>query len=233
MGPSFNTEIQRVESRLRQAGGALMNEDYTKPMFNSKEGVEALNFFNQLLNVDKTAYISTGHEAQNHFLAENVAFYEGSSVSYVYLRTAEITFNLGIAAVPHFRTERNIISGTNIAIFDKGDDKKAKAAWEFMKWLTETKQTAKFSSLSYYMPVRRSAFEHPYIQEMLREHPGLADVYRQLEFAEFEPQIPAWFEFRKNFEEIVLERVFLQTITPEEALRQAEQRLLRELDNEK
>lgn len=229
-GTTFTTDMWRFENLLLQAGGHIMNEDYTKPAFNSPEGLEALNFFNRLLNVDKSAYVSSGHEGQNHFLAESVAFVEGSSVSYVYMRNAEITFNLGIAAVPSFRTERNIISGTNIAIFDKGNDEKSKAAWEFIKWFTAPEQTAKFSALTYYMPVRRSAFEQDHIQKMLVEHPGLADVYRQLEFAEFEPQIPAWFEFRKNFEEIVLEKVFLQTISPEDALRQAEQRLLNELN---
>jgi ABC-type glycerol-3-phosphate transport system substrate-binding protein len=204
----------------------MMNEDYTEPRFNSPEGLEALNFFIRLLHVDESAYVSTGHEGQNHFLAQNVAFVEGSSVSYVFMRNAEITFNLGIAAVPTFRNDRNVISGTNIAIFDKGNDKKARAAWRFIQWFTEPEQTAKFSALTYYMPVRRSAFEQPYIQEMLKMHPGMAEVYQQLESATFEPQIPEWFEFRRHFEEFVLERVFLRTIAPAEALRQAEQRLM-------
>ncbi|MCL2063489.1 MAG: ABC transporter substrate-binding protein [Candidatus Cloacimonetes bacterium] len=228
-GTTFATDMWRFQNLLLQAGGDLMNDDFTVPLFNSKEGLEALNFFDRMLNVDRSAYLSTGRDNQNHFLASTVAFIEGSSVSYVFMRDAEIVFNLGIAPVPVFRTERNIISGTNIAIFDKGNPEKETAAWEFIKWFTEPKQTAKFSSLTYYMPIRRSAFEQPYIQAMLKHHPGMIEVYKQLEYAEFEPQIPEWFEFRRNFEEIVLERVFNRTISPEEALRQAEQRLLREL----
>ena len=229
-GTTFHTDMWRFENLLVQAGGHLMNEENTIPLFNSPEGIEALNFFDRLLNVDKSAYTSAGHDGQNHFLAESVAFVEGSSVSYIYMRNAQIYFNLGIAAVPSFRTERNIISGTNIAIFDKGNDEKARAAWEFIKWFTEPKQTAKFSALTYYMPVRRSAFEQPHIQQMLIQHPGLAEVYRQLEFAEFEPQIPEWFEFRRNFEEIVLERVYNRIISPEDALSQAGQRLSGEIN---
>jgi ABC-type glycerol-3-phosphate transport system substrate-binding protein len=224
-GTTFHTDMWRFENLLLQAGGDLMNDDYTEPMFNSPEGVEALNFFDQLLNVDKSAYLSTGHEGQNHFLAETVAFVEGSSVSYVFMKDAAITFNLGIAAIPTFRTSRNIISGTNIAMFEKGDPEKTKAAWKFIKWFSEPKQTAKFSSLTYYMPVRRSAFDEPVIQQLLTEHPGMAEVYKQLDTAEFEPQIPEWFEFRANFEEIVLERVLNRTISAEEALDQAARRL--------
>jgi multiple sugar transport system substrate-binding protein len=224
-GTTFGTDMWRFQNLLLQAGGNLMNEDNTLATFDGSEGVEALQFFDTLLNVDRSAYLSAGHDGQNHFLAEKVAFVEGSSVSYVFMKNAEITFNLGIAAIPTFRTQRNIISGTNIAIFDKGDPEKSKAAWKFIKWFTEPKQTAKFSALTYYMPIRKSAFDEPHVQNMLAEHPGLNDVFRQLDFAEFEPQIPQWFEFRKNFEEIVLERVFLRTLTPEVALRQAAQRL--------
>jgi len=229
-GTTFNTDVWRFENLLLQAGGELMDATFTRPLFNSEAGVEALEFFTNLLNVDKTAYQSSGYDGQNNFLAQNVAFVEGSSASYAYMRDAEITFNMGVAAVPYFRTRRNYISGTNIAIFDKGTPEKSQAAYEFIKWFTATEQTARFSALTNYMPVRRSAFQQPEIQKMLLENPSLADVYEQLEYAEFEPQIPAWFEFRKYFEEKVLESVFLQNLTPQEALSQAEQRFLTDLN---
>jgi len=228
-GTTFTTDMWRFENLLLQAGGSLMNKDYTIPTFNSQEGIAALEFFDQALNVDKSAYVSTGYDGQNHFLAGNVAMIEGSSVSYVFMKNAEITFNLGIAAVPVDKTKKNIISGTNIAIFNKNNKQKSQAAWEFIKWFTAPEQTAKFSALTYYMPVRRSAFTQSHIQAMLEEHPGLTEVYQQLEFAEFEPQISAWFEFRKNFEEIVLEKVYTGTLSPQEALQNAENRLISEL----
>jgi len=228
-GTTFHTDMWRFENLLVQAGGNLMDKQNTKVLFNSLEGVEALKFYTRLLHVDRSAYTSAGLDGQNHFLAERVAFFEGSSVSYVYLKNAEISFNLGIAPVPIFRTARNVISGTNIAIFAKGDNLKSQAAWEFIKWFSEPKQAAKFSALTFYMPIRRSAFYETEMQAMIKEHPGLIEVFKQLEFAEFEPQIPEWFEFRKNFEEIVLERVFLGTISPEEALKQAEKMLNTEL----
>jgi len=229
-GTTFNTDVWRFENLLLQAGGELMDADFGRPLFNSQAGVEALQFLTTLLNVDQTAYQSSGYDGQNNFLAQNVAFIEGSSASYAYMRDAEITFNMGVAAVPYFRTRRNFISGTNIAIFDKGDTVKSAASFEFIKWFTSAEQTARFSALTNYMPVRRSAFQQEAIQAMLIEHPSLADVYEQLEYAEFEPQIPAWFEFRKYLEEKVLESVFLQNISPQEALSVAEQRFLTDLN---
>jgi len=229
-GTSFNTDMWRFENLLLQAGGDIMNEDETIPLFNSTAGVEALNFFLQLLYIDKSAYLSPSFEAQNHFLAGTIAFVEGSSASYTFMKEAEITFNMGIAAVPTYKTERNIISGTNIAIFNKGNDARAKAAWEFIKWFSLPEQTSKFSAATNYMPLRKSAIEELPIQNALKEQPGLSSIYRQLDFADHEPQIPEWFEFRRNFEESVLERVFFQIISPEDALLQAEMKLNREIN---
>jgi multiple sugar transport system substrate-binding protein len=227
-GTAFNTDMWRFENLLLQAGGHIMNEDETIPLFNSPEGLEALNFFIRLLHEDRSAYLAPSFDAQSHFLAETIAFVEGSSVSYTFMKDAHIGFNMGLAPVPTFR---NIISGTNIAIFNKNNPERAKAAWEFIRWFSLPKQTAKFAALTNYMPLRMSALEQPEIQKLIKDQPGLIGIYNQLNYAEFEPQIPQWFEFRRNFEEMVLENVFLGNIKPEVALQQAEQRLLRELRN--
>ncbi|MCL1826908.1 MAG: ABC transporter substrate-binding protein [Candidatus Cloacimonetes bacterium] len=223
-GTSFNTDMWRFENLLLQAGGDILNPDQTTPAFNTEAGIEALEFFLKLLHEDKSAYLSPSFEAQNHFLAENIAFVEGSSTSYIWMQTAEVNFNMGIAPVPIYKTDRNIISGTNIAIFDKKDTARSKAAWEFVKWFSLPEQTAKFSANTYYMPIRRSAIELPILQEKLQEQPGLLGIYKQLENADIEPQIPKWFEFRRYMEENVLEKVFLQNLSPSEALLQAETR---------
>ena len=221
-GTSFTTDMWRFENLLLQAGGDILDPGENAPTFNSQAGIEALEFFLKLLHEDKSAYLSPSFEAQNHFLAENIAFVEGSSTSFIWMQTAEVNFNMGIAPVPTYKTDRNIISGTNIAIFDKKDTTRSKAAWEFVKWFSLPEQTAKFSASTYYMPIRRSAIEQPVLQKTLQENPGLLGIYKQLESADIEPQIPQWFEFRRYMEENVLEKVFLQNLSPAEALLQAE-----------
>ncbi|MDO9578583.1 MAG: ABC transporter substrate-binding protein [Candidatus Cloacimonadales bacterium] len=220
-GTSIKISAWQFENLLLQAGGEIMSPDNKTPLFNSKEGVEALEYLNNLLNVDKSAYLSPGYEGQKDFTARKIAFYEDSSVSMAYMLDTGIDFNLGISAIPIKETKRNIISGTNVVIFDSGDEKVEWAAWEFVKWFTEAKQTARWSELTYYMPVRKSAFQEESIKNRLESNPEIASVYEQLDYSTFEPQISEWFETRKYLEEQVIEKVVLGTLKPQKALNNA------------
>ena len=220
-GTTMKISAWQFENLLLQAGGEIMNEDNTEPLFNSKAGVQALEYLVNILSVDKTGYLSPGFEGQRDFTAGKCAFYEDSSVSMAYMLRTGIDFNFGISAIPIKETRRNIISGTNVVIFKSKDKKKEKAAWEFVKWFTDTKQTAKWSELTYYMPVRKSAFQEDVLKKRLESNPEIASVYDQLNYATFEPQISEWFETRKYMEEHVIEKVIRGILTPEEALNNA------------
>lgn len=224
-GSTFAISVWQFENLLLQANGRIMNDDYSEPMFNSQEGIQALKFMTDLLNTDKSVYLSTGFEGQNDFLSGKIAMLESSSVSYAYMQESGIPFNIGVSAIPVYKNNKSIVSGTNVAIFKSNDPQKERAAWEFIKWFTDTKQTARFSEMTFYMPVRKSAMNEDNIKNMLAQNKGLADVYAQLETAEFEPQIPEWFELRKYIEEQVIEKVFRNTIKPEEGLNIAAKKL--------
>jgi multiple sugar transport system substrate-binding protein len=224
-GTTFSTSVWMFANLLLQAGGDMMTPDFRRPLFHLEPGVEAMEHLNTLLNVDKTAYLSAGFEWQNDLLASEIAMVEGSSVSAVYMERAGIDFLLGIAALPIKETNRNVISGTNICIFDTKDEERHRAAWEFIKWFTDTEQTARWSHKTYYMPVRKSAFEVPVLSKRLELNPEMADVYDQLNYATFEPPIPEWFEIRRYLEERVLERVLRGRIGTREALKEAADRL--------
>ena len=234
-GTTFSTEVWQFENLLLQAGGEIMNENNTEPLFNSKEGVEALNHFYELLNKHQVAYLSTGYDGQNDFLASKVAMVEGSSVSMVYLRKGGIPFNLGLAPVPHNRTKHNLISGTNVVIFrndkEQDNEKKQKACWEFIKWFTSPEQTARWSLMTFYMPVRKSALQNKDVLERFRKYPGLEGVYHQLDYAKVEPQIELWFETRKFLGERVIEKVLRDQLTAKEALDEVAEQMRKELQN--
>jgi len=218
-GTTVKISAWQFENLLLQAGGEIMNEENTKPLFNSKAGVQALEYFTNILNKDKTGYLSPGYEGQKDFTAQKVAFYEDSSVSMAFMLRTGINFNMGISAIPIKETKRNIISGTNVVIFKNEEDrKKEKAAWEFVKWFTDTEQTARWSELTYYMPVRKSAMEVEALKNRIAGNPEIASVYDQLNYATFEPQISEWFETRKYLEEHVIEKVIRKILSPQEAL---------------
>ncbi|MFO7896009.1 MAG: ABC transporter substrate-binding protein [Candidatus Cloacimonadales bacterium] len=217
-GASIKISAWKFENLLLQGGGKIMNEDNTKALFNSQAGVEALEFLNTLLNEDKSVYLSPGYDGQKDFTASKIAFYEDSSVSMAYMQRTGIDFNMGISAIPIKDEATNIISGTNVVIFRKEDSRKEYAAWEFVKWFTDTVATAKWSELTYYMPVRRSALQEPGLKERLAANPEIASVYDQLNYSTFEPQISEWYETRKYLEEQVIEKVVRGILEPKEAL---------------
>ncbi|MCD6182264.1 MAG: ABC transporter substrate-binding protein [Candidatus Cloacimonetes bacterium] len=220
-GTVLRISAWQFENLLLQAGGEIMDSTNTKPLFNSAAGIEALNFMTAQLNEDKSSYLSTGYDGQKDFSASKVALYEDSSVSLAYMLLNDIDFPIGISAIPTYKTKRSIISGTNVVVFRKDDEAVQRAAWEFVKWFTEPAQTAKWSELTYYMPVRRSAFEQPALKERLENNPEIKSVYDQLEFATYEPQISEWYETRKYLEEQVIEKVIRGVVSPEKALNNA------------
>ncbi len=228
-GTTFPVSAWQFENLLLQAGGEVMSPDNRTPLFNQEPGVEALNFLSALLNEDKTAYLSTGYEGQNDFLAGKVAMVEGSSVSMAYLQLTGINFYMGIGPIPVRETKRNIISGTNVVIFRGQDPKVEKAAWEFVKWFTEAPQTAKWSYDTYYMPVRKSAFDEPVLKERLETYPEIAAVYDQLNYSTFEPPIAEWYSARKQLEENVIEKVLRGKLSPQDALDKAADKIEQEL----
>lgn len=167
-GTTFPVSAWQFENLLLQAGGEIMTPDYTTPLFASKEGVEALKFLEALLNEDKSAYLSTGYEGQSDFQAGKVAMVEGSSVSKSYMDLSEYDFFMGISAIPYYKTKKNIISGSNVVIFKNEDEKKEKAAWEFVRWFTDSKQTARWSKMTYYMPVRKVLLNNLHLKKDLK-----------------------------------------------------------------
>ncbi|MEN6445791.1 MAG: ABC transporter substrate-binding protein [Candidatus Cloacimonas sp.] len=215
-GTNFNVNEWQFINLLYQAGGTIL-DDNGKPRLNSPQGVEALSYVTDLLNKDKTVYLVREFEGQNDFLAGIAAMYEGSSVSITHMRQQPINFNIGYAPLPVYRTSKSAVSGTNIVIFKSGDKKREQGAWEFIKWFTDTNQTARWSAETCYMPVRKSAMQSPVLQNFLKEYPQFQGIYNQLETAIFEPQISAWFKARlelKNY----LEKAMRGISTPKQAL---------------
>jgi multiple sugar transport system substrate-binding protein len=215
-GTNFAPNAWQMIDLLYQAGGSVIDAS-GKVVINKKPGVEALTYLVDLINKDKTVYLVTGYNGQNDFLAGKVAMYEGSSVSITHMKQQTINFNMGYAPLPTYKTNKSAISGSNVVIFKNKDKTREKAAWEFIKWFTDTEQTAKWSALTNYMPIRRSAMQTAVMTEMLASHPQYAAVYAQLETAATEPQIPQWFEARPELEKTI-EIALLGKKSPQQAL---------------
>ncbi|MFN8176975.1 MAG: ABC transporter substrate-binding protein [bacterium] len=207
------------ENLLVQNGGALLTPDETRAAFDSPEGIEALEFMTDMLVRDKTSLVSSGFEYQNEFLAGKVAMVEGSSVTLSFLG-GKVTFPLGIAPLPAGKKDTQLVAGTDVVLFATTPERE-RSAFEFVRWFTDTPQTARWAAETGYLPVRRSAMEHPVLKAQLDAHPGLREAYAQLDRALVQPKAKGWYAGRAILEREAIEPVLRGQLQPAEALRGA------------
>ena len=211
--------VTMFENLIVQNGGALLTPDETRVAFDSPEGIEALEFMADFLLRDETSLLSSGFEYQNEFLAGRVAMIEGSSVTLAFLRD-KYSFALGVAPLPAGKKDTQLLAGTDVVLFATRPERE-QAAFAFVKWFTDTPQTARWAAETGYLPVRRSALDHPLLRVQLDAHPGLREAYAQVDRAMLQPKAKGWYAGRTILEREAIEPVLRGQLQPAEALRAA------------
>lgn len=192
-----------------------------RAIFDCPQGVEALQFMADLVHKYKIAYLTTGFEHQNDFLAGRLGMIQGSSASLAYLSLQKIPFSMGIAPLPGWKRRAVVLSGTNLVMFRKNAPEIMESAWKLAKFLIATDNTARWSAETSYLPVRRSALDHPLMIEKFKKFPGLKKAYLQIEYAYPEPRDVAWLTGRAIVEEEALQPALLGLKSPDEVLHHA------------
>jgi multiple sugar transport system substrate-binding protein len=218
-GTAGQVNVWMFGNLLLQNGGSFLDETGQRVAFNSREGAEALAFMQKLIAGD-VGFIASGYEYQNDFLANKVGMIEGSTVSLAFIR-GKYDFELGIAPLPGRKQRGVTIAGTNVVVFSKTTQRERDAAWTFIKWFTDTEQTARWAAGTGYAPVRRSAFESEVLQAEFEQYPGLRDALGQLEYASFEPKIAGWYAGRRYLGERAIEAVLRGDADIQESLDRA------------
>jgi ABC-type glycerol-3-phosphate transport system substrate-binding protein len=218
-GTAGQVNVWMFSNLLLQNGGSFMDASGQRVAFNGREGEEALAFMEELLAGD-VGFIASGYEYQNDFLADKVGMMEGSTVSLAFIK-GKFDFELGIAPLPAGKVPGVTIAGTNVVMFAKASPREQAAAWTFIKWFTDTRQTARWAAGTGYVPVRRSAFETDVLREEFEQYPGLRDAFSQLEYASFEPKIAGWYAGRRYLGERAIEAVLRGDTDIKEALDRA------------
>lgn len=221
-GNAGQVNVWMFGNLLIQNGGSFLSPDGEHVAFNSPEGIEALAFMKKML-ADSVGFIASGYEYQNDFLAGKVGMIEGSTVSVAFMK-GKYSFEMGIAPIPKGKFAGCLIAGTNVVIFKKATPEQQRAAWEFIKWFTETEQTARWAASTFYVPVRKSAFQTDALRRRFEEFPGLEQAFSQLDYASSEPKIAGWYAGRRYLNEISIEAVLRGNVSIAWALDQAAER---------
>lgn len=203
---------------LWQSGGDFLTDDLSAAAFNSDAGKQALTFWTDLLNVDKSAPLTTWGQFGQGMACMAM---DGSWMVGGY--TADPPFEVGTAAmpIPAGGQQATNMGGEQLVIFAEDADKQAAAA-KFMAWLTSTETQTTWDQQTGFTPVRESVATSPdYLDWVSTNQPLLLPFVEQQANAHNRPPVTNYPEISDAFSR-ELERALLGEATVDEALAAAE-----------
>jgi ABC-type glycerol-3-phosphate transport system substrate-binding protein len=215
-GAAGGTDIWIFGSMLYQRGSGFLEQEDGSPLFNGKEGVEALQFQVDMVLKDKVQNTDVGRTPMDDFLVGRMAALTGSSTWRAPVVDKE-SFPVGMAPIPTWGIPAAIVYGTNIGMFRRATPAQKAGAWTFIKWFISPEQQVGWSLGTWYVPIHRRSLEDPRMAKRLAETPGLRSAYAQMDCAVFEPRGLKWLAGRKALVE-ELEQAMLGAKTPKQAL---------------
>ncbi|HDL64854.1 MAG TPA: extracellular solute-binding protein [Proteobacteria bacterium] len=219
-GFEFTDHATLFECLLIQNGGKLFDRESRTMLFNSPEGVEALQYLVDMVRKDRAAdFYLAGYQHQVDFAAEKVAMIVASCVSRTFM-AKQLKFDWGLAPLMRKKQRGSMVYGTNIVIFSRSSSEKQRVAWEFIKWFTSTANAARWALNTGYVPIRKSVLNLPIMLEEFRDTPSSLVPIEELDHAFFEPRFSQWLRIRDYIGDAVKEALLGKT-TPSEALNKA------------
>jgi multiple sugar transport system substrate-binding protein len=209
-------------------GGEVLSPDNLKASFNTPEGLAALQYQVDLVLGDTTAQVTQGFDWENTFAAGKSAFAINTSVSRPFIESAmpkDHIFKVGMAPLPAGpKGAKTDLFGNNLVIFAKAQPDHQRAAWLFMKWLTDTDQTVAWSLQSGYMPLRQSALTAPDFKSAADKDDRLLVAINGLKDAHGIPGSPDWQKVQPILGDMVTSAL-LGKATAKDALTAAEKKV--------
>lgn len=155
-----------------QAGGETINEETNEVYFDSEPMKEAVEFLNGMFQEKTARYAGNDGNANIPIQDGRAAMCVASTSALPYIEEGTLDgITINAAALPGYKNDAQLYYGTNVTVFDTAEDMQKQAAWEYIKFLINTENTAYFASQTGYIPVRVSAQEDPEFKKVLEEKP--------------------------------------------------------------
>lgn len=195
---AVSVDCSTVNGMIFSMGGEVIQG--RKTLYDSPEAVAVFELYETLAR-ERLAYaIPPGSFDDNIALAQGeIAFTlrSSSGLRDVGLMMEGDMTRWGVTRIPQADPERpaTVLYGPNVCIFNTTPEQ-ARAAWAFVRHFTTPEVSVRWAVGTGYLPVRRSAMEHPDMQRFLAEWPYNRAAYDSLEFARPEPNVPGWQQAR-------------------------------------
>ncbi len=182
--PSSGFPYWLFQGLTTQNDVTLANSDGNQTYFDDPKVVEALQYL-----VD----LSQKHEVMAPGIIEwgatPKAFFEGQTAM-MWTSTGNLTnvranapFDFGVGLLPANKRRGAPTGGGNFYIFEEASDEQKAAAFEFVKWITEPEQSAKWTIATGYVAPRADTWETDTMKAYTTDFPPALVARDQLEFA--------------------------------------------------
>lgn len=150
---------------ILQAGGKILENN--RAVFNSKEGVEALEFYKSLLKEHKVATpgeMTAGEkEKRANFSAGNTAFMFEGPWGVGIQRKANPNLEFGVVPLPKGKEHGTIALGSMLGIASKGKNKEA--AWKFLEFMGSAEGQKIWDQATNFFPYNKVTMQDDFIQK--------------------------------------------------------------------
>jgi sn-glycerol 3-phosphate transport system substrate-binding protein len=185
------------------------------PSFNEPEAVRALQWWYDLVYKDKVAavYVGQGLTSWEKLQADFIS----GKVGMMYITTGWMgniiknsPFEVGVAMLAAGPTgiRRVPTGGNGLVLPAKTAPEKQKAAWKFLKWITDVPQTVHWAKSTGYMPLRLSAANSSDLQSYFQKNPSFKVAVEQMQFASPFPGIKMHPKTERTCD-VLWERIFI------------------------
>jgi len=176
-----------IQGFIIQAGGDLADPDGKWVKFNSPQAERAVQFILDLQNTYKVHPPGASSEAfwdqtSQDFIQQKVAMMYLSTGAMTFIRK-NATFQWGAAFMPGDKRYGAPTGGGSFYIFKKTPPEHQKAAWTFIRWMTEPATAARWTIGTGYVPIRKSELSLPAFREYLKIAPQALTATEQLRYA--------------------------------------------------
>ena len=185
---------------LHQAGGTLLDEDWTEVLVNDDRGFLAMDYAEQLV-----PYALVGTEYESDMMAANqIAMFISTSAGAKYnLEAAEtIGTTCGVALAPTGPVaDGTMIQGTNLAVLDVGQTQAQKdAAILFIHFMIRPENLAYWCVNSNYLPPTFSSYESQIWLDAVSSDPLKATYAEAMQLGFGPLNHPAYSDFRYHMQ---------------------------------
>ena len=223
-GAMFVGDSWLFEMMVLSLGGSLVRPDGS-PDFESAEALEALTLLQQLVRSGDMAFYAAGESttAILTFIRTRTLMTFASIANWPDVRRFSVAFDVAAGPVPMREGGRVPLGGAQLVVMRNAGEQERAGAFAFWRFLMEPEHLATWIEASYYIPVRRAAL--PLLEGFYAADPNRAAALSQLELAVPRPRLRAFSSWQRLLDD-ALERSLRGTVSPAEALAEAQRRAL-------